>query len=157
MISINQHMPQGQFQQRINDETVTHNATEFFAEKTIVLFALPGAFTPTCSASHLPGYVTLADQIFAKGVDKIACLSVNDVFVMDAWGKSQNAEQITMIADGDGSYTKVLGLGKDTGMFGGYRSQRYAAIIKNGKVVHLAVEKPGEFEVSSAQLLLEKL
>lgn len=157
MLNVDNTMPQGQFQQRLNGETVTHNATEFFANKTVVLFALPGAFTPTCSASHLPGYITLADQFFAKGVDQIACASVNDAFVMDAWGKAQNAEHIAMLADGDGSYTKLLGLGKETGAFGGYRSQRYAAIIKNGVVVHLAVEKPGEFEVSSAQALLEKL
>ncbi|GHG00189.1 peroxiredoxin [Thalassotalea marina] len=157
MLSINNTMPQGQFQQRINNETITHNSLEFFADKTVVLFALPGAFTPTCSASHLPGFVTLADQFFDKGVDVIACLSVNDAFVMDAWGKSQNAEHIAMLADGDGSYTKLLGLGKETGTFGGYRSQRYAAVIKNGVVTHLAIENAGEFEVSSAQALLEKV
>jgi len=122
-----------------------------------VMFAVPGAFTPTCSDSHLPGYIVLADELKAKGVDAIICLSVNDAFVMNAWGKSQNAENITMLADGDGSYSKALGLSMDTATFGGVRSQRYAMIIDNGKVTSLNVEQAKSFEVSKAEVILEQL
>jgi peroxiredoxin len=124
-----------------------------------VLFALPGAFTPTCSAAHLPGYVVHADEIKAKGVDGIICLSVNDAFVMDAWGKSQNVEgKLFMVADGNGDLTRALGLEMDGRAFGmGIRSQRYAMIIENGMVTALHVEKPRKFEVSSAEAILESL
>lgn len=118
---------------------------------------MPGAFTPTCSASHLPGYVVLADQFKAKGVDIIACISVNDAFVMKAWGDSQNAENIMMLADGDGSFTKALGLEMDTQGFGGVRSQRYAMIIENGIITTLNVEAPKTFEVSKADVILAAL
>lgn len=132
-------------------------ASELFAGKKVVLFAVPGAFTPTCSAHHLPGYVVLADEIKAKGVDMIACISVNDAFVMKTWGEQQNAEAITMIADGGAAFTKALGPTMETGDFGGTRSQRYAMIIEDGKVTTLNVEEPKQFEVSKAETILAAL
>ena len=157
MIKQNDAMPKGELQELTTDGMVTHNTEELFANKKIVLFAVPGAFTPTCSVSHLPGYVVLADELKAKGVDQIICLSVNDAFVMQAWGKASNAEVITMAADGDGSYTKLLGLEMDTAAFGGVRSQRYAMVIDNGIVTNLLVEKPKEFEASKAETVLASL
>lgn len=133
------------------------NVAELFAGKKVVLFALPGAFTPTCSAAHLPGYVVHADDLKAKGVDMIACLSVNDAFVMQAWGQAQNAENITMIADGGGTLTKALGLVLETGDFGGTRSQRYAMVIEEGVVKLLNVEAPNSFEVSKVEAVLSAL
>lgn len=150
-------MPNGQLTQRLNGETVTHNAIELFANKKIALFAVPGAFTPTCSASHLPGFVALADKIKAKGIDAIVCVSVNDAFVMEAWGQAHNAEEIMMLGDGDGSYTKALGLDKETGSFGGIRSQRYSMIVDNGVITSLNVEQPKEFKISDAETLLGQL
>ena len=157
MINKNDTMPKGQLQEVKNGEMLTHNTTELFANKKVVLFAVPGAFTPTCSVSHLPGYVISAEQFKEKGVDQIICLSVNDAFVMSEWGKTQNADNITMLADGDGSYTKLLGLDKDTSTFGGIRSQRYAMIINNGIVTTLNTEKPKEFKVSNAETMLKTL
>jgi len=157
MIKQHSAMPEGQLQELKNGEMITHNTQELFANKKIVLFAVPGAFTPTCSAAHLPGYVVSADELKAKGVDAIICLSVNDAFVMNAWGESQNAENIMMLADGDGSYTKALGLSMDTATFGGVRSQRYAMIIDNGNVTNLQVEEAKSFEVSKAEVILEQL
>ena len=157
MIQQNSLMPVGELQELKNGEMITHNTAELFATKKIVLFAVPGAFTPTCSAAHLPGYVVSADELKAKGVEAIICLSVNDAFVMNAWGESQNAENIMMLADGDGSYTKALGLSMDTATFGGVRSQRYAMIIENGKVTSLHVEEAKSFEVSKAEVILEQL
>jgi glutaredoxin/glutathione-dependent peroxiredoxin len=157
MIQENTKMPTGELQQLTNGEMICHNTDELFANKKVVLFAVPGAFTPTCSAAHLPGYVVSADQLSAKGVDAIICLSVNDAFVMNAWGEAQNAENIMMLADGDGSYTKALGLGMETAGFGGFRSQRYAMIIENGVVKSLHLEKPKEFEVSKAEVILNAL
>ena len=138
-------------------EHQTVDAAELFAGKKVVLFALPGAFTPTCSAAHLPGYVVHADAFKDKGVDMIACLSVNDAFVMRAWGEAQNAEHITMLADGGAVLTKALGLEMETGDFGGVRSQRYAMVIDNGVVSLLNVEAPKTFEVSKAEVILEAL
>jgi len=157
MIKQNDTMPTGELQELTAEGMVTHNTEELFANKKVVLFAVPGAFTPTCSVSHLPGYVVLADELKAKGVDQIICLSVNDAFVMDAWGKASNAEHITMVADGDGSYTTQLGLALDTAAFGGVRSQRYAMVIDNGVVTNLLVEKPKEFEASKAETVLASL
>ncbi len=130
-----------------------------FGGKTVVLFALPGAFTPTCSAKHLPGFVAYADEIKAKGVDTIACLSVNDAFVMDAWGKDQKVgDKVTMLADGNAELTQKLGLEMDGSAFGlGTRSQRYAMVVKDGTVSALHVEEPGAFEVSSAEAVLKDL
>ncbi len=157
MINQNDTMPKGQLQELKNGEMLNHNTDELFANKKVVLFAVPGAFTPTCSVSHLPGYVVSADDLKAKGIDQIICLSVNDAFVMSEWGKTQNAENIAMLADGDGSYTKALGLDMDTAAFGGIRSQRYAMIINNGVVTTLNIEKPKEFEVSNAETILNAL
>jgi len=157
MIQQNSTMPEGTLQQLSNGEMVSHNTTELFANKKVVLFAVPGAFTPTCSVSHLPGYVVLADEFKAKGVDAIVCLSVNDAFVMNAWGEAQNAENIMMLADGDASYTKALGLTMDTEGFGGVRSQRYAMVIDNGQVTSLHIEEAKAFEVSKAEYVLAQL
>lgn len=127
------------------------------AGKKVVLFAVPGAFTPGCSKTHLPGFVVLADQIKAKGVDSIICLSVNDAFVMDAWGKNQNAEEIIMLADGVAEFTRAIGLEKDlTGVQFGIRSQRYAMIIDDGIVKTLNIDEKG-VDKSSAETILELL
>jgi len=157
MIQQNDPMPEGELSELKNGNMTTHQTQELFANKKIVLFAVPGAFTPTCSAAHLPGYVVSADELKAKGVDAIICLSVNDAFVMNAWGDAQNAENIMMLADGDGSYTKALGLDMQTAGFGGLRSQRYAMIIEDGIVTSLHIEKPKEFEVSKAEVILDTL
>jgi glutaredoxin/glutathione-dependent peroxiredoxin len=131
---------------------------EFFAGKTVALFAVPGAFTPTCSAKHLPGFVEKAGELKAKGVDAIACTSVNDVFVMGAWGKSSDAEGITMLADGNGAFAEAVGLTMDGSKFGmGTRSQRYSMLVEDGVVKQLNVEGPGEFKVSTADHLLGQL
>jgi peroxiredoxin len=129
-----------------------------FSGKKVVLFAVPGAFTPTCSAAHVPSFVVNADKIKAKGVDSIVCLSVNDAFVMDAWGKSQNAEELVMAADGNGEFTQAVGLGMDGSGFGlGQRSQRYAMVVEDGTVTTLNAEGGGGYEVSSAEAILETL
>jgi len=129
-----------------------------FGGKKVVVFAVPGAYTPTCSQAHLPGFVVNADTIKSKGIDSIVCLSVNDAFVMDAWGKDANAEQIMMVGDGNGEFTEKLGLEMDGSGFGlGTRSQRYAMIVEDGVVTKLAVEEPGKFEVSKAESVLEAL
>ena len=134
------------------------NTSELFADKKVVMFAVPGAFTPGCSMTHLPGYVTNADKIKAKGVDSIICVSVNDAFVMGAWGKAQNADELIMLADGSGELAKALDLELDATGFGmGKRSQRYAMIVDNGVVSHLAVEPAGGIEVSAAESILAAL
>ena len=132
---------------------------EVFKGKKVVLFAVPGAFTPTCSAKHLPGFVENAAAIKAKGVDTIACIATNDAFVMGAWGKSQGTEgKVVMLADGSGAFTKALGLELDLMSRGmGVRSQRYALVADNGKVTHLGVEQPGGFDVSRAESILATL
>ncbi|ASP39175.1 peroxiredoxin [Bacterioplanes sanyensis] len=157
MIQQGQQLPTATLSELNADGMQTHKTDELFANKRVVLFAVPGAFTPTCSEAHLPGYVVLADKLKAAGVDMIACVSVNDAFVMSAWGKAQNAHEITMLGDGDGSFTKALGLEMDTGTFGGVRSQRYAMVIENGVVTQLNVEAPKEFEVSKAEVILAVL
>ena len=133
--------------------------SEVFAGKTVALFALPGAFTPTCSAKHVPGFKAHAADLNAKGVEQIACLSVNDAFVMKAWAKDQGVnEEMIMLADGNGDFTKAVGLELDGSKFGmGSRSQRYSLIAKDGVVTQLNVEEGGEFKVSSAEYLLEHL
>lgn len=132
---------------------------ELFGGKTVVLFALPGAFTPTCSAKHLPGYVAKAADLKGKGIDRIACLSVNDAFVMDAWGKDQKVgDNVLMLADGNAEFTKAVGLEMDGSGYGmGTRSKRYAMVVQDGVVKDLYVEEPGQFEVSSADYVLGKL
>ena len=141
------------------DGTKEANTAELFAGKKAVLFAVPGAFTPLCSAQHLPGFVTKLDEIKKKGVDEIFCLSVNDAWVMDAWGKDRAAPgKVTLIADGSGEFTKAMDLELDvSGAVLGIRSQRYAAIVEDGVIRHLAVEKPAKFEVSSAEAVLQAL
>ena len=143
----------------MQDGKPTPMSTEdIFAGKKVVLFAVPGAFTPTCSMAHLPGYVVHANSIKAKGVDTIACVSVNDAFVMDAWGQNKNADELLMLADGNGDLTAALGLTMDGSGFGlGQRSQRYAMIVENGIVTKLSVEAPGKLEVSAAEAILEAL
>ena len=132
---------------------------DLFGGKTVVLFALPGAFTPTCSAKHLPGFIQHADELKQKGVDTIACLSVNDAFVMGAWGEQQACgDKVTMLADGNGDFTRQLGLEMDATRFGmGKRSQRYSMVVKDGVVKELNVEEPGGFSVSSAEHVLSQL
>ncbi|MDH4040438.1 MAG: peroxiredoxin [Gammaproteobacteria bacterium] len=131
---------------------------EIFAGKKVLLFAVPGAFTPGCSVTHLPGYVVNADKIKAKGVDTIACMAVNDAFVMGAWGKAQNAEELLMLADGNGDFTKALGLELDGRGFGlGTRSQRFAMIVEDGKVSQLNVEPGPGVDVSSAETMMKLL
>ncbi|ENY6167517.1 peroxiredoxin [Vibrio fluvialis] len=157
MIEQGQHLPEGTLSQLTKDGMVNHNVKELFAGKKVVMFAVPGAFTPTCSEAHLPGYVVQADKLKEKGVDIIACVAVNDAFVMKAWGEAQNASELMMLADGDASFTKALGLEMDTAGFGGVRSQRYAMIIEDGVVTTLNVEAPKSFEVSKVEAILEAL
>jgi glutaredoxin/glutathione-dependent peroxiredoxin len=132
---------------------------ELFAGKKVVVFALPGAFTPTCSARHLPGFVDRHADLKKKGVDLVACVSVNDAFVMDAWAKAQNVgDKVAMLADGNGDFTRAMDLEMDGTGFGmGKRSKRYAMVVDNGVVKALDVEQPGKFEVSSAEAVLAKL
>ena len=154
MIQKGQTIPTATLSELTDEGMQNHNTDELFANKRVVVFAVPGAFTPTCSEAHLPGYVVQADEIKAAGVDLIACVSVNDAFVMRAWGQAQNASEIMMLGDGDGSFTKALGLDMDTTGFGGVRSQRYAMIVDNGVVTQLNVEEPQKFEVSTADTIL---
>ena len=134
------------------------STSDLFSGKKVVLFAVPGAFTPTCSAAHLPGFVVNADKIKAKGVAAIVCVSVNDAFVMDAWAKDKNAEEIIMVGDGNGDFTEAMGLVLDGSGFGlGKRSQRYAMIAEDGVITTLNVEQGPAFELSSAEKILEAL
>lgn len=133
------------------------SAAEYFAGKKAVLLAVPGAFTPTCSESHLPGFVVKYDEVIGKGIDEVACLSVNDAFVMKSWQQASNAENITMIADGGASLTKALGLEIDTADFGGVRSRRYSMLINDGKVEILNAEEATGYEVSDVDTLLGQL
>jgi len=131
---------------------------EYFRGKRVALFAVPGAFTPTCSARHLPSYVDKAQELKGKGVDEIACISVNDAFVMAAWGERDGSKDITMIADGNGAFTDAIGLAMDGSKFGmGQRSQRYSMIVNDGVVEQLNVEAPGEYRASSAEHMLDQL
>jgi peroxiredoxin len=132
---------------------------ELFGGKTVVLFGVPGAFTPTCSAKHLPGYVTNYDALKAKGADVVACMAVNDAFVMAAWGKDQGVgDKVVMLADGSAAFTKAQGLERDLTARGlGVRAQRFVLVAKDGKVTHVAVEAPGAFEVSKAETVLAAL
>jgi len=158
-IKAGEKMPEGSFMQMTKDGPQKLTTEQLFGGKTVVLFSVPGAFTPTCDAKHLPGFVELAGEIKAKGVDTIACTAVNDVFVMNAWGKHGNVgDKILMLADGNGAYVKSLGLEMDGTKFGmGQRGQRFALIVKNGVATHVDVEKPGEFKVSAAEHVLSQL
>jgi peroxiredoxin len=133
-------------------------SSEYFAGKRVALFAVPGAFTPTCSARHLPSYVEKAQELKGQGVDEIACISVNDPFVMAAWGQRDGSEDITMLADGNGAFADAVGLTMDGSKFGmGQRSQRYSMIVNDGIVEQLNVEAPGEYRASSAEYMLDQL
>jgi peroxiredoxin len=152
-------MPEGSFTQMTKDGPQKLTTEQLFGGKTVVLFSVPGAFTPTCDAKHLPGFVELAGQIKAKGVDTIACTAVNDVFVMNAWGKHSGAtDKVMMLADGNGDYARALGLELDAKGFGmGLRGQRFALVVKNGIVTHVDIEAPGQFKVSAADHVLSQL
>ncbi|MDP5187082.1 MAG: peroxiredoxin [Alishewanella sp.] len=157
MIKVGDKLPEVTFARLTAEGMQSPTTSDVFAGKKVVLFAVPGAFTPTCSAAHLPGYIALADQIKAKGVDTIVCIAVNDAFVMKAWADSQNAEEITFLADGGASFHKAIGLTMETGDFGGVRSERYAMIVDDGVVSLLNVEPPKSFEVSKAETVLAAL
>jgi peroxiredoxin len=158
-IQAGEKMPSGVFGVMTDAGPGAISTEELFAGKKVVLVSVPGAFTPTCSASHLPGFVNQADELLAKGVDSIACMSVNDVFVMDAWGKDQKvADKVMMLADGNGEYARALDLEMDGTAFGmGTRSQRFAIIVDDGVAQHVAVEAPGKLEVSKAESILANL
>ncbi|HEX8568353.1 MAG TPA: peroxiredoxin [Caulobacteraceae bacterium] len=158
-IQVGDTLPQATFMTMGADGPQPISSDDLFKGKRVALFAVPGAYTPTCSAKHLPGFKEKASDLRAKGVDQIACLSVNDVFVMGAWGKDQDAgEDVMMIADGNGDFTKAVGLEMDGSKYGmGLRSQRYSMIVNDGKVEQLNVEQGGEFRVSSAEYLLDRL
>lgn len=158
-IKVGDTMPEGKFTRMTKDGPRKITSDELFKGKTVVLFSVPGAFTPTCDAKHLPGFVELADQIKSKGVDTIACTAVNDVFVMNAWGKSGGVgDKILMLADGNADYAKALGLELDASGYGmGVRGQRFAIIAKNGVATHVNVEGAGEFKVSAADYVLKQL
>ena len=157
-ISIGDSIPQGTLKTMGAEGPKDLSTSDIFAGKKVLLFAVPGAFTPGCSITHMPGYVVNADKIKAAGVDTIACMSVNDAFVMDAWGKAQNAEEILMLADGMAEFTAALGLELDGSAFGlGTRSQRFALIAEDGVVTHLNVESGPGVDVSSAETMMQLL
>ncbi len=158
-IKVGDRMPEGSFGIMTKDGPGSLSSGDLFKGKKVVLFAVPGAFTPTCSMNHLPGYARHAAEIRAKGVDTIACMSVNDTFVMDAWGKDrQVGDKVVMLADGNAAYTRALGLELDASGFGmGTRSQRFAIVVHDGVVKQLYVEAPREFKVSAAENVLKSL
>jgi len=158
-IKAGDRMPAGTFKRMTKEGPKDLSTEELFKGKRVVLFSVPGAFTPTCDAKHLPGFVQLADQILAKGVNTIACMAVNDVFVMNAWGKASGVgDKVLMLADGNGDYARALGLELDASKFGmGKRGQRFAIIVKDGVATHVDVEEPGQFKVSAAEYVLGQL
>ncbi len=165
-IKIGDRLPEGSLSEFIEVESEgcslgpnTFNVSDLTKGKKIAIFGLPGAYTPTCSAKHVPGYVASADQLKAKGVDEIWCISVNDAFVMGAWGRDQKATGVVrMMADGNAAFSKALGLDADFSKFGmGTRSQRYSMLVEDGVVKQLNVEEGGKFEVSNAETLLAQL
>lgn len=158
-IKVGDKVPEASFTTFSHDAPKPLTTDELFKGKTVALFAVPGAFTPTCSARHLPSFKQHAADLKKKGVDVIACVSVNDVFVMKAWGENQSVgDDILMLADGNGAFTKAVGLELDGSRFGmGPRSQRYSMIVKDGVVTELNVETGGEYRVSSAEYMLEQL
>jgi glutaredoxin/glutathione-dependent peroxiredoxin len=159
MIKVGDKIPSVKIKHMTKDGVKDITTDELFKGKKVALFALPGAFTPTCSAKHLPGFVQNADAIKGKGINTIACLSVNDAFVMDAWGKNQNVgDKVMMLADGNAELTKALGLEMDgTGYGMGTRSKRYSMVVDDGVVKQLNLEKPGAFEVSNAETILKQI
>ncbi len=158
-IQVGEKIPNATLKQLAKDGLQDVSTSELFAGKRVVLFAVPGAFTPVCSAKHLPGFIEKADALKSRGIDSIVCVSVNDAFVMDAWARAQNAgDKVLVLADGNGDFARAMGLDFDgSGIGFGIRSQRYAAVVDDGVVKTLAVEKPMQFEVSSAEAILESL
>lgn len=157
-IEVGLSIPSVNLSTMLDGKPVPINTDDIFRDKNVVLFAVPGAFTPTCSARHLPGFIDLAPAFRKKDIDTVACMAVNDVFVMNAWGKSAKADDILMLADGNAEFAQALGLEVDASAFGmGIRSQRFALVATNGTVTHLFVEGPGEFRVSSAEHVLSNL
>lgn len=157
-IKVGDRVPSATFVKPTENGPEPVTSEEFFAGRKVALFSVPGAFTPTCSARHLPGFVEKAEELKAKGVDEIACTAVNDAFVLGAWSKSANADNVTMLSDGNGAFAKAVGLEMDGSKFGmGTRGQRYSMLVNDGVVEQLHVEAPGEFKVSSAEHLIENL
>ena len=158
-IQIGDRVPTTSFVKVTDQGPEAIDSDAFFAGRKVALFSVPGAFTPTCSAKHLPGFVEKADEIKAKGVDEVACTAVNDAFVMGAWGKASGVEgKVTMLADGNGAFPKALGLEMDGSKFGmGTRGQRFSMVVNDGVVEQLNIEGPGEFKVSSADHMLGQL
>jgi peroxiredoxin len=158
-IKVGDHIPSATLMQMKDGGPKPVSTDDLFKDKKVVVFALPGAFTPTCSAKHLPGFIQHAEELRQKGVDAIACVSVNDAFVMGAWGEQQKAgDKVMMLADGNGDFTNKLGLEMDASRFGmGKRSQRFSMVVDHGVVKELNVEEPGAFSVSSAEHVLKQL
>ncbi|MGN7158682.1 peroxiredoxin [Sphingomonas sp. SAFR-052] len=158
-IKIGDRLPDAKLVKATPDGPDQVSTTDFFAGRRVALFSVPGAFTPTCSAKHLPGFIEQAQAFHDKGVDEIACTAVNDAFVLDAWAKAGNAEgKVTMLADGNADFAKATGLDMDSSAYGmGIRSKRYAMLVNDGVVEALHVEAPGEFKVSSAENLLASI
>lgn len=152
-------MPEGSFGVMTESGPDSLSTDELFSGKKVVLVSVPGAFTPTCSMKHLPGFVEQAEALKAEGVDTVACMAVNDVFVMDAWGKDKGVgDKVLMLADGNGDYTKALGLEMDASGFGmGMRGQRFAIVVDDSTATHVAVEAPGQFEVSKVEAILQAI
>ena len=158
-ISAGERMPSGTFGVMTDAGPGAISSDELFAGKKVVLVSVPGAFTPTCSMNHLPGFVDHAAQLKSKGIDTIACMAVNDVFVMDAWGKDRGVgDDVVMLADGNGDYARALGLEMDASGFGmGMRGQRFAIVVDDGVATTVNVEAPGQFEASKAETILDAL
>ncbi|MEC9375761.1 MAG: peroxiredoxin [Pseudomonadota bacterium] len=158
-VKVGEKMPVGSFSIMKDEGPANLSTDELFNNKKVVIFSVPGAFTPTCSNQHLPGYVEKAADLTAGGVDTIACMAVNDVFVMDAWGKDRDVgDKVLMLADGNGDYAKTLGLDLDASGFGmGQRGQRFSIIVDNGIITHLNVEEPGEFNVSTCEYAIGQI
>lgn len=157
-ISVGDKLPDIKLTKATENGPEAVQAAGYFAGKRVALFSVPGAFTPTCSAKHLPGFVEKADALKAKGIDEIACTAVNDAFVLGAWSKANDAGSLTMLADGNGEFAQALGLTMDGSGFGlGQRGSRWSAVVNDGVVEQLNVEAPGDFKVSSAEHLLETL
>jgi peroxiredoxin len=158
-VNVGDRVPAGTFKIMTKEGPTNLTSDALFTDKTVVLFSVPGAFTPTCDARHLPGFLEHADAFLAKGVDTIACLAVNDVFVMSAWAKASKVDdKVTMLADGNGDFTKALGLGLDASGYGmGHRGQRFAFVAKNGVITQLHIEAAGQFKVSAADYVLSQL
>ena len=158
-ISVGDRIPQATFMKATPEGPQPIASEEYFRGRRVALFSVPGAFTPTCSARHLPGFVEKADQLRERGIDEIACTAVNDAFVLGAWATSGDAvEKVTMLADGNGEFARAIGLEADSSKFGmGMRGKRYSMVVSDGVVEQLNIEEPGAFNVSSAEYMLERL